>query len=56
MAAGIEKTLKIDAVVMPVLTEALIGPVRSKVTMLDGLILALDQVEDTGLTLIILST
>ena len=48
-AAGIAKTLELDALVLPVLEEALIGAARSKVAMLDGLILTLDRVEDAGL-------
>ena len=48
-AAGIAKTLELDALELPVIEEAFIGAVRSKVARLDGLILALDRIEDAGL-------
>lgn len=48
-ASGIAKTLGLDALMLPVLEEALIGGVRAKVAMLDGLVLALDRVGEADL-------
>ena len=48
-ASGIAKNLELDFLLLPVLEEALLGAVRSKVAVLDGLVMALDRIEEAGL-------
>jgi len=54
-AAKAAKSLGIEQLMLPVLEESLLGPSRSKVGFLDGLIQALDQVEDAGLTALLIA-
>ena len=49
-AAGVAKNLGIERLMLPVLEESLSGSVRSKVTALDGFVLALDRIAEAGLT------
>lgn len=48
-ASRIAKSLGLDSLLLPVQEEALIGAVRAKITMLDGLVRALDRVEEADL-------
>jgi len=54
-AAKAAKSLGIEQLMLPVLEESLLGPSRSKVGFLDGLIQALDQVEDAGLMALLIA-
>lgn len=54
-AAKLARGLGIERLMLPVLEESLLGPSRSKVAFLDGLIQALDQVEDAGLTVLLIA-
>jgi hypothetical protein len=49
-AAKAAKGLGLDRLLLPVLEESLLGPSRDKAKFLDGLIQALDQVAEAGLT------
>jgi hypothetical protein len=49
-AVGVAKSLGLARLTMPVLEESLMGTSRAKVGFLDGLIHALDQVAEAGLT------
>jgi hypothetical protein len=54
-AGKVAKSLGIEQLMLPVLEESLLGPLRSKVGFLDGLIQALDQVEDAGLMTLLIA-
>ena len=49
-AARVAKSLGLDRLLLPVLEESLLGTTKGKVRFLDGLIEALDQVAEAGLT------
>ena len=48
-AARAARSLGLHRLMLPILEEALVGPSRSKVGFLDGLIRALDQLDEAGL-------
>ena len=49
-AAMVARNLGVERLLIPVLEEALAGPTKAKVRYLEGLVSALDQVADTGMT------
>ena len=53
--AKVARGLGTERLILPVLEESLLGPSRPKVGFLDGLIQALDQVEDAGLTALLIA-
>ncbi|MBN1104439.1 MAG: hypothetical protein JXL84_13560 [Deltaproteobacteria bacterium] len=49
-AAGTAKALGVEALLLPVLEESLLGPSRSRVRVLDGLVMALDRASEAGIS------
>jgi hypothetical protein len=48
-AAGTARTLDLDGLLLPVVEESLLGPARSRVRVLDGLVEALDRASEAGI-------